>query len=42
MKRVRTTVAGGGPVNEVLCGSSGDESMVFDVLTKDDAHAIDI
>ena len=25
-----------------LCGSSSDESAVFDVLTKDDAHTIDI
>ena len=28
--------------NDLLCGSSSDESAVFDVLTKDDAHTIDI
>jgi hypothetical protein len=28
--------------NDLLCGSTSDESTVFDVLTKDDAHTIDI
>jgi hypothetical protein len=28
--------------NDLLCGSNSDESAVFDVLTKDDAHTIDI
>ena len=28
--------------NDLICGSSSDESAMFDVLTKDDAHTIDI
>jgi len=28
--------------DDLLCGTTGDKSALFDILTKDDAHTIDI